>query len=850
MHAQVKALLFRALDLPHEHRRDWILANTESRPEIRREALELLEEADQLDHFLTKGPGFDLEEIPASARRVEPSMPSSVAGIRIRRPLGFGGMGIVYLGEQEQPRRRVAVKVLHEVDAEASVSARFRREIEILGKLRHPGIARIHEAGRLETATGGASWFSMDYIDGATLGEYAKREQPSREELAGLVARIADIVEYAHGLGVLHRDLKPGNILIDASGDPHLLDFGVARLLDEERLLSLHTVTGAVIGTIAYMSPEQARGAEVDARADVFSLGAVFYELLTGKLPFESRGRSLEQLVRSVAEDEPTALSRHDASLAGDLEAVVHTAIDTDPHRRYATMAEFRDDLRRWIEHRPVHARKRTFLDRGRKFVRRNRMVVTAAAILFLVLSTALLVSLRSLREARRAGESSQRALADVVGFSRGYSIDDMVARGAELWPAGPATLDGLRALLSEARRVVADIPEARAHLRGLRAFEVEGGLSQRFGGELDGRWVLRMQELLVERMEALEEGMVVDLEERIAFAEEVVGELESSRDLWRRTAASVAANPFYGGLVLEPQVGLRPLGADVDSGLEEFALLVPGCAIPARNATTGRLQLADDSTIVLVLLPGGPVRVGCQGEDPAAAFYDPYASEFRWPVTDRELLPFLVSKFEVTQHQWRSLTGESPSYWRAGKQYESYSITVRHPVESVPWVDALEFARKLGLTLPTEVQFEYAARGGSTAATWWGASDHRDPDRVNLLRSTPGSRDVYRLHAPVGTFPANGFGLHEVTGNLAELCLDDYKLYPSREPYREGDALVLADGGGEQSLRGSNYDEVQGATLSQRGDIKKDGRSRTVGLRPVRYLAGRSPVPSKGGAR
>ena len=101
-----------------------------------------------------------------------------------------------------------------------------------------------------------------------------------------------------------------------------------------------------------------------------------------------------------------------------------------------------------------------------------------------------------------------------------------------------------------------------------------------------------------------------------------------------------------------------------------------------------------------------------------------------------------------------------------------------------------------------------------------------------------------------MGTFPANGFGLHEVTGNLAELCLDDYKLYPSREPYREGDALVLADGGGEQSLRGGNYDQVRGVTLSHRSDIKKDGRSRTVGLRPVRYLAGRTPVPWEGGAR
>jgi formylglycine-generating enzyme required for sulfatase activity len=295
--------------------------------------------------------------------------------------------------------------------------------------------------------------------------------------------------------------------------------------------------------------------------------------------------------------------------------------------------------------------------------------------------------------------------------------------------------------------------------------------------------------------------------------------------------------------VVLAPQAGLLPLGADPDSGLFEFAVHLPGCTVPERDPASRELVLSDDSTIVLVLLPGGVVEVGCQGVDPELPFYDPYASEYRWPVVERELLPFFLSKFEVTQFQWRALTGENPSYWHVGKQHEGQVMTPRHPVESIPWLDALEFSRKLGMTLPTEVQFEHAARGGSIDATWWGTAEEWDPDRVNLLWTTPGSRDVHRLHAPVGTFPANGFGLHEVTGNVAEMCLDDYKLHPWREPYRPGDALVLADGGGEQSVRGGSYDEVTGATVTCRGDIKKEGRARTVGFRPLRYLEGRAPA-------
>ena len=847
-YAEVRAVLFEALDHPPEEAERRVLEATAGRPRLREEALALLAETRELTGFLSERPRLQASGVAEASERPDPeSLPEEIGGIRIVRALGFGGMGVVYLGEQSQPRRQVAVKVLYRRSSDRSVEERFRREVQILSRLRHPGIARVHEAGVLDGAHGGSAWFSMEYIEGLTLGEYARRNELSSRDLVRLVGRIADIVAYAHDQGILHRDLKPDNVLVDDAGDPHLLDFGVARLVDDEGLSGLHTLTGAVIGTVAYMSPEQARGAPVDERSDVFSLGAMLYELLSGSLPFESRGRSLSQLVRSLSEDEATQLSSHDSDLAGDLESVVHTAIDSDPACRYQDMQAFRDDLARWLEDSPVRARKRTLSYRARKFVKRHRALSATALFVFLALAAALGITLRSLSDSRAASRASTQALADVVGLSHGYSIDDLGAQSEALWPPGPAALPELRGLLGEAEAIVSDIPDARLHLSELRRLQAEGVLSDRYGGELDPRWMLRMQEALVGRMEALPGGVIADLKDRIRYSELVVSELERSDEAWREAAADISRSGRYAGLRLEPQAGLRPLGPDPVSGLHEFAVILPGCTVPSRDEATGVLALEDRSTLVLVLLPGGPVRVGSQAGDDGAPHYEPSRRSHYWPVVDRELLPFMISKYEVTQHQWEVLEGSNPSYWSVGKQLESHTITARHPVEAMTWEEARWFARKLGLELPTEVQLEYAARGGSTGPLWWDGVDSTAGLRVNILASDHSKRDPYRVHAPVGSFPANAYGLHEVLGNVAEMCLDPYKLAPAEHPSRAGDALVLADGGGERTIRGCDHDQSEVITLSFRGDVKEGTRSRRVGLRPIRYLAGLEPEPLAG---
>ena len=847
LHREAKALLFDALDVPFEERKGFLTERSRDRPRLRREVLELLAHTDGLDGFMEDGPRTPtVPDSPPGTRAVSQLMPTELGGLRILRQLGFGGMGVVYLAQQTQPKRKVAIKVLLGGNLpDPQTEARFLREIEILGRLKHPGIARVFDARYSDSEAGGASWFSMEYIEGCTLGEYCRTNELSCREIARLVVQIADVVAYAHELGILHRDLKPENILVGREGHPHLLDFGVARLQGEERgLPTIHTVTGGLLGTVAYMSPEQARGAQVDARSDVFSLGAILYELLCGHLPFESRGRSLGQLIRSITEDEPVMLSSHDASLRGELEAVVHSAIETDPASRYGSVAEFRDDLLRWAEHRPVLAREPTFFGQVRKLVRRNRGLAAIVGVIFLALAAALAASLWGLRESRLASEKTSRAFDDMVGFSRGYSIDDLVAESEALWPAGPGILPRLYSVLEETRGVVADIPRARAHLEMLAKLEREAALQARYGGELDGRWVLQMQEDLVRRIEALRGGLVADLESRVDSSEEVMRVLEASGVLWKEAASSVATSSRYEGLSLTPQLGLIPLGVDRDSGLHEFGVVLPGCSVPERDGTTGVLSLRDDSTIVLVLLGGGRVETGSQGDDPTALYFDPVAESHYWPVTERELLPFLVSKFEVTQHQWAALMGANPSYWCEGKHYEAQRMTARHPVESVTWTEAVEFCRRLGMTLPTEVQFEYAARAGSTAATWWGTSGPQEPTKVNYFSEE--NLDGHRLHAPVGTFPPNAFGLYEVMGNVAEFCLDDYKVTPWVESFRDGDALVLADGGGGHTIRGCSFDGRAKITLSARNEVKRDVRARTIGLRPVRYLEGIEPATGR----
>ncbi|TAJ08197.1 MAG: hypothetical protein EPO68_15650, partial [Planctomycetota bacterium] len=323
----------------------------------------------------------------AAGALAESAPPARIGRYRVLGVLGEGGMGTVYEAEQDTPRRRVALKVIRRGMTSPSVLRRFEHEAQVLGRLNHPGIAQVYEAGVEESSGAPRRYLAIELVEGRTLTEATHGLGLSAK--LELLACVCDAIHHAHESGVLHRDLKPSNVLVDRAGRPKVLDFGVARLLDEdERATAQLTATGSVIGTLAYMSPEQIAGAgePLDARADVYSLGVIAYELLSGRLPHDVRDAPLPAAARAICEREPVPLGDVERALRGDLQTIVGCALAKDRERRYASAAALAADVRRFLRDEPIVARPASTLYQLRKFARRNRAFVVGVSIAALAL--------------------------------------------------------------------------------------------------------------------------------------------------------------------------------------------------------------------------------------------------------------------------------------------------------------------------------------------------------------------------------------------------------------------------------------------------------------------------------
>src|SRR5713101_3177498 len=290
--------------------------------------------------------------------------------------IGRGGQGVVFRARQKSLNRTVALKVisLGQWASEAHVK-RFRREAEAAARLEHPCIVPIYEVGERD----GSCYFSMKFVEGGQLDEVIRREPMPPRRAAKLIAKVARSVHYAHEHGILHRDIKPGNILLDEKGEPHLTDFGLARLVESE---STVTRTMEVLGTPSYMAPEQAEGENeaVNSATDVYGLGAVLYQLLTGQPPFA--GGTTYETIKLLLDTEPRQPRLLNPKIDRDLSTICLKCLEKHQQRRYPSALALAEDLERWLKHEPIQARRTGIFARGKKWVQRNPTSALLAASL------------------------------------------------------------------------------------------------------------------------------------------------------------------------------------------------------------------------------------------------------------------------------------------------------------------------------------------------------------------------------------------------------------------------------------------------------------------------------------
>lgn len=473
----VKAILADALEQPIEHRAAFVASACADLPDgepLRGEVERLLVQADRAGLFLEPaGPEPDSED-----DRAADLVGRAIDGYTVVRRIAAGGMGTVYEAVQSAPRRTVALKVIQRGLATPAVLRRLLYEAQLLARLDHPGIARVFQAGSYDLGDGARPYLVMEYVAGLTLLEHARDAGLSATERLSLLARIADAVQHAHQRGVIHRDLKPANILVErpetsaAPGNPKVLDFGVARALDADAgLTSMHTSAGELVGTVRYMSPEQLAGdpGAVDTRSDIYALGVIGFELLSGRLPYGVKSGTVVELSRAIIEAPPLSLGSLDRSLRGDVETIVGKALEKDRERRYASAAELAADLRRHLAGEPIAARPPTIADQLVRLGRRHRAVVIGLAATMLALCAGLALSLvqaqRAGREARNAQYEARKYRA-VHDFIVNDFLWKMLAGGGAAGPDGAGT----ERLVDEAEagleKLFADEPALEAAVR------------------------------------------------------------------------------------------------------------------------------------------------------------------------------------------------------------------------------------------------------------------------------------------------------------------------------------------------------------------------------------------------
>jgi serine/threonine protein kinase/formylglycine-generating enzyme required for sulfatase activity len=754
-----------------------------------------------------------------------------VGDFRLVGRIGRGGQGEVWEAEQLSLRRRVALKLVLPDRINEMTLALLAREARAGGRLAHPGIVAVHGYGEDD----GKSWIAQELVEGSwTLRDFIDEARDSEElhpgyyrSVAIFLVELAEALQAAHGAGVIHRDVKPQNVLVTPDDHPKLTDFGLARITDESAI----SMTGDFAGTWLYMSPEQVTASriEVDHRTDIFSLGIVMYEMLALQRPFD--GDTTHQIAENIVMRDPPDLRKIRSRVPRDLAIICGKALEKSRDARIQTMEELAADLRRYLTNVPILAKPPKWNERAAKWVVRNPTVSAVGAVLTIAItlvsgmgiqlanSNALLKdrTIEVQRNATRAQENAELAekrAAEVLQLSASQVLSELLSDVEELWPVEPDRITAYVDWIDRAQTLIDELPSYRETREELESATTSASAArdERSGRltDLTARWWSQQLTELIEGVEGLElSGLLEANEITAAYGWSIPKRLDAARLLqegfvegggfavrWERELPAIRQScPIP---LLEMQMGLVPIGPDPQSGLWEFWHVMSGSE-PVRT-DAGGLEVKPESGIVLVLLPGGKWWT-------------------RVPVLEQDIEPFFLSKYELTQAQWRRMTGATPSTSQGDF----------NPVETVTWAESTEVLSRAALSLPTSVQWQYGARCESK--DWSGAPG--ESPRV------PGYRNYITGFEVVATrfTAANELGLNGMDGNVSELCSDSYEVSTTIVSHGEfgKPSAILEVMSQHWALGGSfnyGYPEVTGRLLPQ------TNRRQDVGIRAARAIA------------
>lgn len=860
-----KAVFLRAISLSGEERERYLREACPDEASLERVRSLIRAHGDASQAFFEPSDDTD-----ASTRELP--LPLSFDEFRIIRQIGVGGMGVVYLARDEVLDRTVALKVLSlRLTDSAKARARFADEAKLAASLQHPAIVTVYKFGQV----GEACYIASEYVEGTTLEELIQRRiragmrdgggadrRAWRREAAEACAAVAEALQAAHAARIIHRDVKPSNILVDERSGARLTDFGIAKRLTEADLAQ----RTAVVGSCHYMSPEQAsiEAARVDERSDIFSLGVTLYEALALRKPFD--GATVHAVLYAIQTVDAPRLRSFDRAVDRDIETICAKALEKRPADRYQTAAHMAADLRCWLRGDPILARPPGALRRARRFARRHRAAVTGALVVLLVLVTFALV---------RWGEASRADLAHIRGVATGevdiaalptQALAEVVARGNRLLLARGALPDDVAmarerinsALRQRATLTRAEFEEVDASVGRVEEAQRESRFTRAQFGALDLAAVCLQEAgaspfvdrdiVAAARDLAAQTGAGVvlvnpeRLEGRGAAFEIVVHSLMRHPGSPVEVARSDASRPLSVGrgyhrlTVRHPDGRLREFTRSVR--LRERIVLDPDWAAPVVTEDMTRIEGA---TITWPeVLGGGP---------------HPYAR------ASVAVAPFLIDRYEVSNREYRRYLDtldraererRRPYNWsvegyphgRAGGVYDPHPWDDL-PVVGVNWFSANAYAAWAGKRLPTYAEWTLAAAGPewrehpfATAPT-----DGRLPANVYAPLDAPYAEAALPVRSmPEGATPQGVhhlFGnVHEWTESLGFFTDDDGVERPSET------ARMLCGGAWDAAARRQN------ALRPQRYDADQFALSDTVGFRCALSLAGSGAETAANGAK